>query len=78
MLGAERNCRKSSHKARAQDVCSSIKSERGHVRDSEGKVFSGKVSIVPADFSLNSGNGEFEVQTLFPISDGYGVTRFVS
>ena len=23
-------------------------------------------------------NGEFEVQTLFPGSDGYGVTRFVS
>ena len=46
MLGSERNCRKTSHKARAKAVCVSIKSKRGHVRDSEGKVFSGKVSIV--------------------------------
>ena len=42
--GSERKCRKSSHKARALAVYSNIKSERGHVRDSAGKVFSGKVT----------------------------------
>ena len=46
MLASERKCRISSHKARAKAVCVSIKSKRGHVRDSEGKVFSGKISIV--------------------------------
>ena len=46
MLGLERKCRISSHKARAQDICSSIKSERGLVRGGERKEISGKVSIV--------------------------------
>ena len=39
MLGLERKCRKTSHKARAQDICSSIKSERGHVRGGEQIVY---------------------------------------
>ena len=46
MLASERKCRKSSHKARVQDVCANVKTERGHVRSGEGKEFSGKVSIV--------------------------------
>ena len=46
MLGSESKCRKTSHKARAEDVCASIKSERGDARWDEGKVFSGKISIV--------------------------------
>ena len=46
MLSLKRKCRKSSHKARAQDVCSGTKPERGHVRGGKGKFFSEKVSIV--------------------------------
>ena len=46
MLASESKCRKTSHKARAEDVCASIKSERGDARWDEGKVFSGKISIV--------------------------------
>ena len=45
MLGLERKRWKSSHKAWAKDVCSSIKTNTWGVRGGDGRVFSGKVSI---------------------------------
>ena len=45
MLSSERNCRKSSHKARVQVVCASIKANHVIARSGKGEVFSGKVSI---------------------------------